>query len=318
MRLEGQTEALTRLFENEQAVRRGETPPHKILLIGTGGGMSCIRAAAYLAVWREFGLDHAVDHAITVSGSGGGVGAYLSGLPHRAVRIFETLAATGFIASGAYGGQSMQLAKLGQALRGAHSPIAFDEKKIRAHRTSWHVVATRMSGESLLIDAKLAVPDAAQAVMASSAFPVLTSPVQLGFGSAQEDFVDGACGMPMPISAGIKKFRPDTVIVLESRPHPKFAPWFERHLWPLLAPVFLRGMPIGLRSSVAAMDTMFAHESARLARLKRIKWCRVTPGDDSVPIGPLTTDARLLRQAASEASRFMRTALKGAAPAGAG
>ena len=315
MRLEGHPVALTRLFENEQAIRTGKRPPHKILLIGTGGGMSCIRAAAYLAAWRDCGLEHAVDHAITVSGSGGGVGAYLSGLPHRAVRIFETLAATGFISSGAYGGQSMQLVKLGEALRGAHSPIAFDQKKIRAHRTSWHVVATRLNGQSLLIDAKLAVPDAAQAVMASSAFPCLTSPVPLGFGAAREDFVDGACGMPMPISAGIKAFRPDTVIVLESRPHPKFLPWFERHLWPLLAPVLMRSMPAGLRTSVAAMDTMFAHESARLARLKRIKWCRVTPGDDSVAIGPLTTDGRLLRKAADEASRFMRGALREAAPA---
>ena len=314
MRLEGDPVALRRLFENEQAIRARQKPPHKILLIGTGGGMSCIRVAAYLSAWREFGLDHAVDHAITVSGSGGGVGAYLSGLPHRAVQMFEQLAATGFISSGPYGAQAMQLAKLGDVLRGTHSPIAFDQRKIREHRTTWHVVATRMTGESLLIDAKLAAPDAAQAVLASSAFPCLTSPVQLGFGSAQEDLVDGACGMPMPIAAGIKKFRPDTVIVLESRPHPKFLPWFERHLWPLLAPVFMRGMPVGLRSSVAAMDTVFAHESARLARLQRIKWCRVTPSPAAVAIGPLTTDTRLLRKAADEAGRFMRGALKGVDP----
>ena len=315
MRLEGQSEALRRLFENEQAIRLGQTPPHRILLIGTGGGMACIRVPAYLTAWRDAGIEHAVDHALTVSGSGGGVGAYLSGLPHRATRIFETLAVSGFVTAGRYGAQSMHLKKLGEALRGAHSPVAFDEKKIRAHRTTWHVVATRLSGESLLIDAKLAMPDAAQAVMASSAFPSLTSPVPLGFGSAQEDLVDGACGMPMPISAGIKKFRPDTVIVLESRPHPKFAPWFQRHLWPLFAPIFLHGMPARLKQGVTAMDLMFAHESERLARLKKIKWCRITPGPNAVPIGPLTTDGKLLRAAAGEAKRFMAGALKGAAPA---
>ncbi len=314
MRLEGQSQALERLFANEHALRAGAKPPHKILLIGTGGGMSCIRTAAYLAAWREAGLENAVDHAISVSGSGGGVGAYLSGLPHRAIRMFETLAATGFISSGRFGGQAMQLTKLGEALRGAHSPIAFDAKKIRAHRTTWHVVATRLSGESVLIDAKEAVPDAAQAVLASSAFPSLTAPVQLGFGSAQEEFVDGACGMPMPIAAGIKKFRPDTVIVLESRPHPKFAPWFERHLWSLFAPVFLRGMPERLKRGVTAMDLMIAHESERLNRLQRIKWCRITPTPDAVPIGPLTTDGRMLRAAADEAKRFMAGALKAAAP----
>jgi len=314
MKLEGDAIALRRLFENEQALAAGQTPPHRILVIGTGGGMSCIRMAAYLAAFREAGIDRAIDHAITVSGAGGGMGAFLSGMPHRAVRLFETLAISGFISSGRYGGQAMQLKKLGEALRGAHCPIAFDEKRIRNHRTTWHVVATRMTGESLLIDAKLAAPDSAQAVLASSAFPSLTAPVQLGFGTAREDFVDGACGMPMPISAGIKKFRPDTVIVLESRPHPKFLPWFERHLWPMLAPLFLHGMPVRLRQGVAAMDATFAHESARLARLQRIKWCRVTPADDSVVLGPLTTDVRLLRKAAAEAGKFMREAMRDAAP----
>ena len=76
----------------------------------------------------------------------------------------------------------------------------------------------------------------------------------------------------------------------------------------------MRGMPVGLRSSVAAMDTVFAHESARLARLQRIKWCRVTPSPAAVAIGPLTTDTRLLRKAADEAGRFMRGALKGVDP----
>ena len=207
----------------------------------------------------------------------------------------------------------MRLEKLGEALRGVHCPTAFDERKIRAHRTSWHVVATRMTGESLLIDAKKAAPDAAQAVMASSAFPSLTSPVQLGFGSAQEEFVDGACGMPMPIAAGIKKFRPDTVIVLESRPHPKFTPWFERHLWPLFAPVFMHGMPAPLKRGVTAMDLMFTHESERLARLKTIKWCRITPSPQAVNLGPLTTDVKRLRAAAEEAKAFMGSMLRNAA-----
>ena len=72
-------------------------PPHRILLIGTGGGMCCIRVAAYLTAWRDAGLERAVDHAITVSGSGGAMGAYLSGLPHRAVQMFEHLAVSGFV-----------------------------------------------------------------------------------------------------------------------------------------------------------------------------------------------------------------------------
>ena len=313
MLLEGQTEALAHLFENEQAIRAGEAPPHRILLIGTGGGMSCIRTAAYLSAWRDVGIERAVDHAITVSGSGGGVGAYLSGMPHRAMRIFETLAVSGFISRRKNGAQAMRLEKLGQALRGAHCPIAFDDKRIKAHRTTWHVVATRLSGESLLIDAKEAMPDTAQAVLASSAFPSLTVPVRLAVEGAMHDLVDGACGMPLPIGPGIKRFRPDTVIVLESLPHPKFLPWLRRQLWPWVAPWFLPETPQLLRGGVARMDTLLARQSDRLARLRRIRWCRVTPSPASVAVGPLTTDARLLRKAADEARRFMESTLRSAA-----
>ena len=86
MKLKGNPLALRHLFENEDAIRAGHQPPHRILLIGTGGGMCCIRMGAYLTAWRDAGLARAVDHAITVSGSGGALGAYLSGLPHRANR----------------------------------------------------------------------------------------------------------------------------------------------------------------------------------------------------------------------------------------
>src|SRR5258705_3858507 len=73
VKLKGRPLALRHLFENEDAIRAGHQPPHRILLIGTGGGMCCIRMAAYLTAWRDAGLARAVDHAITVSGSGGAV-----------------------------------------------------------------------------------------------------------------------------------------------------------------------------------------------------------------------------------------------------
>ena len=97
VKLKGNALALRRLFDNEEAIRAGHKPPHRILLIGTGGGMCCIRTAAYLTAWRDAGLARAVDHAVTVSGSGGAVGAYLSGVPHRAVQMFEHLAVSGFV-----------------------------------------------------------------------------------------------------------------------------------------------------------------------------------------------------------------------------
>ena len=158
VKLKGDLQTLRRLFENEEALRAGHAAPHRILLIGTGGGMCCIRVAGYLTAWRDAGLERAVDHAITVSGSGGALGAYLSGLSHRAVRMFEQLAVSGFVSADPWYRRRMSLAHLGDVLRGIHSPIAFDQDLIRAHRTTWHVVVTRLSGESFLLDAKAPSP----------------------------------------------------------------------------------------------------------------------------------------------------------------
>ena len=309
MKLKGSPLALRHLFENEDAIRAGHEPPHRILLIGTGGGMCCIRMAAYLTAWRDAGLARAVDHAITVSGSGGALGAYLSGLSHRAVQMFEHLAVSGFVTGKAWYQRRMSLVQLGDVLRGMHSPVAFQQNLICSHRTSWHVVVTRLTGESFLLDAKVARPDAAQAVLASSAFPHMTSPIRVGVGEIEENLVDGACGMPLPTLAGIKRFRPDTLIVLASRPHPKHLPRFEQWLWPMFARTFLRHMPVGLRRSAAAMTRAMATEADRLERLKRIAWCRVTPNGAESPIEPWTTDLMQLRRAAEEAKIFMRDAL---------
>jgi len=314
VKLKGNPLALRHLFENEDAIRAGHQPPHRILLIGTGGGMCCIRMAAYLTAWRDAGLTRAVDHAITVSGSGGALGAYLSGLPHRAVQMFEHLAVSGFVTGKAWYKRRISLAQLGDVLRGMHSPVAFRQELICSHRTSWHVVVTRLTGESFLLDAKSARPDAAQAVLASSAFPRMTSPIRVGIGEVEENLVDGACGMPLPTLAGIKRFRPDTLIVLASRPHPKHLPRFEQWLWPMFARTLLRHMPAGLRRSAAAMTRAMATEADRLERLKRIAWCRVTPNGAELPIEPWTTDLMLLRRAAEEAKLFMRDALVAAKP----
>jgi predicted patatin/cPLA2 family phospholipase len=314
VKLKGNVLALRHLFENEEAIGAGHRPPHRILLIGTGGGMCCIRTAAYLTAWRDAGLARAVDHAITVSGSGGAVGAYLSGVPHRAVRMFEHLAVSGFVTGTSWYKRRLSLSRLGDVLRGLHSPVAFQQDLICGHRTSWHVVVTRLTGDSFLLDAKTARPDAAQAVLASSAFPHMTSPIKVGVGEIEENLVDGACGMPLPILAGVKRFRPDTLIVLASRPHPKHLPRFEQWLWPMFARTLLRHMPVGLRRSAAAMTRAMATEADRLERLKRIAWCRVTPNGAESPIEPWTTDLRMLRRAAEEAKVFMRDALNAARP----
>jgi predicted patatin/cPLA2 family phospholipase len=314
VKLKGHVLALRNLFENEEAIRLGHEPPHRILLIGTGGGMCCIRVAAYLTAWRDAGLLRAADHAITVSGSGGAMGAYLSGFPHRAVQMFEHLAVAGFVSGASWHKRRISLPHLADVLRGMHSPVAFEQNLICHHRTSWHVVVTRLTGESFLLDAKSARPDAAQAVLASSAFPHMTLPIRVGVGDTEETLVDGACGMPLPILAGVKRFRPDTLIVLASRPHPKHLPLVEQWLWPMLARAFLRRMPAGLRRSAAAMSRAMAAEADRLEHLKRISWCRVTPNGAETPIGPWTTDLRSLQRAADEAKLFMRDALRAAQP----
>lgn len=272
--------------------------------------MSCIRVPAYLTAWRDAGIAAAIDHAVTVSGSGGGVGAYLSGMPHRATRMFEALAVSGFIAKKGCLAPEMRLSLLADVLRGEFSPVAFDQEKIVTHRSSWHVIATKLSGQSAIIDAKEVLPDAAQAVLASSAFPGLAAPIPLHINNVDEQWIDGACGMPLPIGASIKKFRPDTVIVLESVPSLRLQPWLERSLKPCLIALLTCRLPSALRSKIASMDRIVELESESLSRRKRIRWCRITPTRESTPIGPLTTDLGLLRQAAGEAQKFMATQLQ--------
>jgi hypothetical protein len=126
VKLKGDVQTLRRLFENEYAARAGHQAPHRILLIGTGGGMCCIRVAAYLTAWRDAGLEHAVDHGISVSGSGDAVGAFLSGLSCSDVRApgglrvreGQLLAPTPFT-----------LPYLAEILRGNHNPISLWSEK---------------------------------------------------------------------------------------------------------------------------------------------------------------------------------------------
>ncbi len=314
MKLFGDPYALRRLFQNEDAICRGEQPPHKILLVSSGGGMSCIRVPAYLAAWKQEGITSAIDHAITVSGSGGGFGAWLSGHPHRAVQMFETLAVSGFISQRNRLAPLMRLSMLGDVLRGKFSPIAFDQRRIASSRASWHVVATNLRGQTALIDAKSTAPDAAQAVLASSAFPGLTNPISIESDGKAEQWVDGACGMPLPIAAGIKRFRPDTVIVLESLPTFRLQPILERLLRPFVISLMTRRLPSPIRAGIASMDRLIDHESSRLARRKIIRWCRIAPTGESVWLHPLSTDTSLLRQAANEARGFMARQLELARP----
>ena len=126
-------------------------------------------------------------------------------------------------------------------------------------------------------------------------FPRVSNPIIVGTNGKVEEFVDGACGMPLPVSAGIKKFRPDTVIVLASRPLLKHLPWCEQWLWPAIAKMLLRRMPQALRNCAAAMNSAAAAEAERLSRLKRIGWCRITPNGAELPIQPWTTEPFLLR-----------------------
>ncbi|MEL7543795.1 MAG: hypothetical protein AAGJ70_08465 [Pseudomonadota bacterium] len=315
MRVEGDTLALRRLFDNEEALMRGERTPHRILLIGTGGGMCCTRAAGYLTAFKQHGITEAIDHAVTVSGSGGAVGAFLSGMPHRASRMFEQLAASGFVQSGSYGVPRLQLDFLADILRGVHSPLAFSDDAIRSHRTSWHVVVTRMSGESLMLDAKRFAPDVAQAVLASSALPEVATPVSGGLmGDAEEQWVDGACGMPLPLRAGVTMFRPDTVIILESRPDQVDLSRIERLLWPTLTHFCLRHAPGHLRRQLASMNRFVDSEMGRLRALKRIKWCRVIPDRGDAALSPFTADGVLLHSAAENARHFMGGVLEAVRP----
>jgi hypothetical protein len=82
----------------------------------------------------------------------------------------------------------------------------------------------------------------------------------------------------------VKRFRPDTLIVLAS------------------------GGPAQKRGGDEPGD-------AGPSPIGSSSWCRITPDGAKVAIKPWTTDLRLLRKASDEAKCFMRDALRMARPA---
>ena len=221
--------------------------------------MCCIRVAAYLTAWRDAGLERAVDHAITVSGSGGALGAYLSGLSHRAVACLSTWRCRVRVGTPGTGGGSVwpNSAMCCAACTARWLSSGPHPRPPHDLARGGHAAVRR----ELPARCQAARPDAAQAVLASSAFPHMTAPIRVGVGETEENLVDGACGMPLPILAGVKRFRPDTLIVLASRPHPKHLPWLEQWVWPMFARTRCATCRRLCASSAAAMRGAMAAEA---------------------------------------------------------
>jgi hypothetical protein len=202
MKLKSNTEdlrtVLRALFENQSAYESGHELPHRILCVGTGGGFCCSIVAAEFHALQDAGLTHPFTTILTVSGSGGPAGGYLSGVAHRVGRVFEYLATSKFVTWNPYTmSVALDLKHFERALDGSHMPLSFDSKKIRAHTSDFWVTAAEEDGTKVLINAKSETYEPLQAVLASIAVPGTCDPVTL----EGRRLVDGVAGSQVPGTA---------------------------------------------------------------------------------------------------------------------
>ncbi len=306
------------LFENQSAHDAGHTLPHRIVGIGTGGGMCCDRVAAIIETCADFGLTHAFTVFVSVSGAGGAIGGLLSGIPHRTSKMFECLAVSDFITWNPWQQMYMlNLPLLEKALVGDLSPFSFDQRKIRDHPSKWYVTATLPNGDKKLLDAKSVEPHAARAVCASSAFPGTCAPVVID----GIEYYDGAVGgNPLPIEEGIdllglcKSGERPKVLVMQSRSHPKHRQQ-ESTAWHWYAQIKYALYSSQFRNNTAGVDMCFASAAERLNMMREVDWCRIAPTPEDAPLMPFTNDLALLRKARDETRLFMRSILREAKPA---
>jgi predicted patatin/cPLA2 family phospholipase len=311
MKLKSNTEdlrtVLRALFENQSAYESGHELPHRILCVGTGGGFCCSIVAAEFHALQDAGLTHPFTTILTVSGSGGPAGGYLSGVAHRVGRVFEYLATSKFVTWNPYTmSVALDLKHFERALDGSHMPLSFDSKKIRAHTSDFWVTAAEEDGTKVLINAKSETYEPLQAVLASIAVPGTCDPVTL----EGRRLVDGvAGGNPLPVEEGLsllplREGERAKVLVLQSRIHPKYRP-LEYWAWPFLAHMRFALAPSGLRSNMAYIDSCFASAADKLSLMRAIDYCRVAPTPGDVTLLPTTTSMAQIRAAMEEARAFM-------------
>lgn len=313
----GELDVLRALYENQSAWDARHALPHKILGIGMGGGFCCIRVAAIFEALAEAGLTHPFTALITVSGSGGPAGAYLSGCAHRAAGLFEHLAVTGFVTWDPWWNQyRLDLEKLERALLGDVAPFGLEQEKILRHPTTFWVTAAREDGQKEILNAKTVAPHAARAVCASSAVPGMCEPIIIN----GVPLVDGAGGgNALPVDDGLSVLscaqgEKPKVLVMQARIHPKYRP-IEWMTWPWVARAMLMRKSPQLRENIALIDSCFAGVAEKLSLMRGVEWCRIAPTLEDTEIYPFTTSLSLLSSVRRETRAFMRWALKDAKPA---
>lgn len=312
MKLKGNDLVLRHLYENQRAADLKQEPPHRILCVGSSGGMKSVRVAGYLTALQDEGLTLPFNWMLAVSGSAGPFGAYLSGIAHRAHLVFEHLADphTHFV-HGRLPHVRIRLSYLERVLGGLVMPLGLNQKAIDVHRTAmWVALTERATGNLYLADARQP-PGVVSLACATMAGPNMSDSTYLFEG---KEVVDGACTTPFPIIAGIKKFRPTDVLALSSQVHPKYSWWVYKQVWSLIARGWLVREARVLRINTAMMDARFAHEADRAARAKRIRVCRITPTLGDAPLTFEGTRPHVMRDGWNEARVFMRSALQRVRP----
>lgn len=298
---------LRALFENQSAYDCGHELPHRVLGVQMGGGFCCTVVAGLFHALQDAGLTNCFTLLIPVSGSAGVAAGYLSGLAHRAGKVFEHLATSGFMVP-TYAGVRLNQMRLRHALDGTDLPLAIDVERVRTHTTGLRIVASTVRGERRFIDVR-GTKNLFDAIVASGAMPGTCAPIAVD----GELLVDGICGGdPMPIEDGLAYLTPGAherpkVLVFQSRIHPKYR--LHEWWWPYFAHGYYFWEHRTLRHNLAHIDLCFADKAEVMSAMRDVDCCRVALTLDDVALTPITSDVGQLARATNDARRFFAEAL---------
>jgi predicted patatin/cPLA2 family phospholipase len=301
-----QSSVVSRLLMKRDLLQRGD-PAHahiKTGLLIAGGGMSGVYAAGVATALHHLGLIDSFDHLVGISAGAACCAYFLSDQPRLGTSLFYEEFATKRFINPYRVSNIMNMDYLIAELRYG-KPL--DVARIRASRSNLHIGVTNIcTGACELLDVTNESMDIVSAIAASCSLPGITSGSQCVNGTAYTDGIV-ACGLPVAYALDTLKCT-DLLVVLngefaEVQPPPPLA---ERVVVSFLA----RKMPRAIRKGYRTRNRLY-NEAAALIRSVAAESTEITIGVIAPTrplVGPMTTDAVLLRlaaqQGASETLRF--------------
>ena len=273
---------LTSVWENQAAWDLQHEMPHKIVGIATGGGSCCIRVAAALRVFADFGLTHPFTVLNASSGAGGPVVGYLSGHADQTIGIMEYLLTHKLLyMEKKY--KTIPVIRLNTKLYEEIPTQHLDKKGLQAHPSICRIIAAKEDGSIVLLDPKKC--NAARAIVASSALWPACDGIEIN-GDILYDAIFTGQGLPiesaLEILGDLRPGQRPQILVFQSRLHPKHRP-MEARIWPWVVSGLYFQWTAQLKENLRKIDENFLITDEKFKGNADVDYGRIAPTPDGHP-----------------------------------